>query len=326
MKPFAYLRYDDAAAPSADAKFLAGGTTLIDLMKLDVETPAAVIDLATLDRPGVHDVSEIDDGIRIGALVTMADAAEHDLIAENYPVVAQSLKLAASQQIRNMATLGGNILQRTRCSYFRDITYPSCNKRNPGSGCSALHGVNRMHAVLGTSGDCVATYPGDFAQALIALDGHVETMGAGGGRRISFEEFHRPVGDGPHRETVLQLGEIITGIILPRKDYRRSLYLKVRDRQSYEFAAASAAVALKLGDQGVVSDARIALGGVAYRPWRARDAEKSLIGTQLSEGDATRAADLAFTGARPLEHNGFKVALGKQTVIEALLRAKALEI
>jgi xanthine dehydrogenase YagS FAD-binding subunit len=311
MKPFTYLRYDDAGTPAPEAKFLAGGTTLVDLMKLGVETPAEVIDLATLDRPGVHEIGETDDGIRIGALVTMADAAEHDLISENYPIVAQSLELAASQQIRNMATMGGNILQRTRCTYFRDISYPSCNKRNPGSGCSALHGINRMHAVLGTSGGCVATYPGDFAQALIALGGTIETTGAGGGRRIAFEDFHRPASDGPHRETVLQAGEIITGIILPREDYRRSLYLKVRDRESYEFAAASAAVALRLGDQGAVTDARIALGGVAYRPWRARDAEKSLIGTQLSQSDAERAADLAFTGARPLEHNGFKVALGK---------------
>jgi xanthine dehydrogenase YagS FAD-binding subunit len=326
MRPFTYLRYDDAAALSPEAKFLAGGTTLVDLMKLNVETPAKVIDLSTLDRPGLHEIVETDSDVRIGALVTMADAAEHELIARNYPVVAQSLKLAASQQIRNMATMGGNILQRTRCAYFRDVSYESCNKRNPGSGCSALHGINRMHAVLGINDDCVATYPGDFAQALIALGGNVETTGEGGGRRIPFEEFHRPVSDGPDRETILQNGEIITSIILPREDYRRSLYLKVRDRESYEFAAASAAVALKLGDQGAVSDARIALGGVAYRPWRAREAEKSLVGTQLSQSDAEQAAEFAFTGARPLEHNGFKVALGKQTVIEALLRAKALEI
>src|SRR5262245_21592739 len=177
MKPFTYLHYDDAAAPSPEGKFLAGGTTLIDLMKLNVETPAKLIDLSTLDRPGLHEIVKTDSDVRIGALVTMADAAEDQLIATNYPVVAQSLKLAASQQIRNMATIGGNILQRTRCTYFRDITYESCNKRNPGSGCSALHGINRMHAVLGASDDCVATYPGDFAQALIALGGSVETTG-----------------------------------------------------------------------------------------------------------------------------------------------------
>lgn len=322
MQPFLYLHPDDVATFPRDAKFLAGGTTLIDLMKLDVETPSAIIDLTRLDRSGLREIVETDRGVRIGALVTMADAAEHQLVSGNYPVVAQSLQLAASQQIRNMATMGGNILQRTRCPYFRDVSYEQCNKRKPGSGCSAREGINRMHAVLGTSDDCVATYPGDFAQALIALGGHIETTT----RHIPFEELHRPVSDGPDHETILEPGEIITGIILPPEDYRRSLYLKVRDRESYEFAAASAAVALKLDDRNVVSDARIALGGVAYRPWRAREAEKSLIGAELSEEKAAAASEIAFQDARPLHHNAFKVALGKQTLIEALLRAKALEI
>lgn len=326
MKPFTYLRYDDATAVPAGAKFLAGGTTLIDLMKLNVETPDTVIDLNDLDRPGLREIVAGEDGVRIGALVRMADAAQHPLIAANYPLVAQSLHLAASQQIRNMASMAGNLLQRTRCSYFRDISYERCNKRNPGSGCSALEGVNRMHAVLGTSEACVATYPGDFAQALIALGGHVETMGAGGKRRISSADLHRPVTDGPGRETALQPEEIITAVVLPAGDYRRSLYLKVRDRESYEFAAASAAVALRIDDQDRIGDARIAVGGVAYRPWRAAEAEKALIGSELTEANAEAASELAFEGARPLHHNGFKVALGKETLIEALLRVKALEI
>jgi xanthine dehydrogenase YagS FAD-binding subunit len=326
MRPFTYLRHEDLTTLPEGAKFLAGGTTLIDLMKLNVETPSAVLDLAGLDRPGLREIIAGENGIRIGALVSMADAADHSLIAENYPLVVQSLKLAASQQIRNMASMAGNLLQRTRCTYFRDISYERCNKRNPGSGCSALEGVNRMHAILGTSDDCVATYPGDFAQALIALGGHVETTGTAGTRRIPFEDLHRPVTDGPHRETVLRHEEIITAIVLPPGNYRRSLYLKVRDRESYEFAVASAAVALKLDDRGRVDDARIALGGVAYRPWRAREAEQSLIGGELTEHDAVAASERAFAEARPLHHNQFKVMLGRETLIEALLRAKSLEI
>ena len=326
MQPFTYLRHDDAGTIASGTRFLAGGTTLIDLMKLNVETPSTVVDLASFDRPGLREIVDAGGEMKIGALVTMADAAEHSLITGSYPLVAQSLLLAASQQIRNMATMGGNILQRTRCPYFRDISYESCNKRRPGSGCSARDGINRMHAVLGTSDDCVAAYPGDFAQALIAVGGAVETMGNGGTRRIPFADLHRPVSDGPHRETVLNDDEIITAIVLPKDDCRRSLYLKVRDRESYEFAAASAAVVLRLGEGGSVSDARIALGGVAYRPWRAREAEKSLVGAELSEDKARDASEIAFRDARPLSHNGFKVALGKATLIEALMRAKDMEI
>lgn len=327
MQPFVHLRQHDLAATAGDTRFLAGGTTLVDLMKLNVETPGRVIDLTALERPDLREITQTDQGIRIGALVTMAEAAENPLISTNYPIVIQSLERAASQQIRNMATMAGNLLQRTRCPYFRDTSYERCNKRRPGSGCSALEGINRMHAVLGTSNDCVATYPGDFAQALIALGGHIETEGGGEQRRrIAFSELHRPVSEGPHRETILRDGELITAVILPPEDYRRSLYLKVRDRESYEFATASAAVALKLDEKGIVTDARIALGGVAYLPWRAHEAEKSLIDTDLTEARAATASEIAFRSARPLAHNGFKVALGKQTLIEALLRAKALEI
>lgn len=326
MRPFIAIRQKDLTEPAGETRFLAGGTTLVDLMKLDVETPKRVVDLTAVDRPDLHDVTQTDDGVRIGALVTMAEAAEHELVSRNYPLVAQSLTSAASQQIRNMATLGGNLLQRTRCPYFRDTSYRQCNKRQPGSGCSAREGINRQHAVLGTSDDCVATYPGDFAQALIAIDGQLELEGRGGRRRMAFADLHRPVSDGPHRETTLKDGEMIAAILLPPEDYRRSLYLKIRDRASYEFAAASAAVALVLDESRRVVQARIALGGVAYRPWRARAAEQSLAGAELTEAKASEAGDIAFRDAKPLAHNSFKVTLGKETLIEALLRAQSLEV
>lgn len=326
MQPFAAIRRNEFTPAPAGTRYLAGGTTLVDLMKLNVETPGAIIDLAALDRPDLHEIVQTDEGIRIGALVTMAEAAEHELVTLNYPVVAQSLKSAASQQIRNMATMGGNLLQRTRCPYFRDTSYRQCNKRAPGSGCSALEGVNRQHAVLGTSEACVAAYPGDFAQALIAIGGHLEIESSAGRRRMPFADLHRPVSDGPHRETTLTEGDLIAAIILPPEDYRRSLYLKVRDRASYEFAAAAAAVALTLDEGKVVVLARIALGGVAYRPWRAQEAEESLIGSELTEAQAKAAGEIAFRDARPLAHNRFKIALGKETLVEALLRAKSLEI
>lgn len=318
MRPFVYL--DTASREQfAKTKFLAGGTTLVDLMKLDVERPEHVIDINRATQ-GLDRIEAGGDGLRLGALVTMAEAAEHPEIKSRYPVIAQSLMLAASQQIRAMASLGGNVLQRTRCPYFRDVSYSACNKRNPGSGCAAMGGVNRQHAVLGTSDACIATYPGDFAQALMALDAWVETDK----RRLPFSELHRPA-DEPHIENILQPGELIRFLIVPAGDFRRSLYLKIRDRESYQFALTSAAIALNLdGDQ--VSDARIALGGVAYRPWRAREAEAELNGKALDETLAARAAEAAFAGARGYEHNAFKIETGKQTLIRALLAAKALEI
>jgi xanthine dehydrogenase YagS FAD-binding subunit len=241
-------------------------------------------------------------------------------------MVAQALELAASAQIRNMASLGGNVLQRTRCPYFRDTSYVECNKRNPGSGCAALDGFNRQHAVLGVSEQCIATYPGDFAQALIALDAEVEVQGAHGARRMPFAELHRQPGDTPHIETTLDPGELIAAFHLPPTPFaRRSLFLKVRDRESYEFALASAAVALDL-DSGAVKEARVALGGVATVPWRSREAEAALEGKPLDERSADAAAQSAFASAEHREHNEFKIALGKRTLIRALRQAAAMEI
>jgi xanthine dehydrogenase YagS FAD-binding subunit len=323
MQPFNYSRDLNDISADRGMRFLAGGTTLLDLMKLEVETPKLVIDINRNEKLRRIDIG--DDAVRFGALVTMAEAADHPEISRRYPIIAQSLALAASAQIRNMATLAGNLLQRTRCMYFRDISYEACNKRKPGSGCSALHGVNRIHAVLGTNDNCIATYPGDFAQAMIALDASVETQGVEGRREIPISELHRPLADRPDLETVLEPGEMIEVIKVPHADFRRSLYLKIRDRASYEFAIASAAVALDL-TEGSVRDARIALGGVAYRPWRARDAEDVLRGKPLNEDQTQRAAEVAFAAARPQRHNAFKVELGKQTLIRALIEARDMEV
>ncbi|HEY2890268.1 MAG TPA: FAD binding domain-containing protein, partial [Dongiaceae bacterium] len=266
------------------------------------------------------------DGLRLGALVRMADAASHPDIARDYPVIAQSLLLAASAQIRNMASLGGNVLQRTRCSYFRDTRWAACNKRNPGSGCAALNGITRKLAILGTSESCIATYPGDFAQALVALDAIVEIAGPAGARSLRFEDLHRLPGNTPHIETNLQPGELITGFRVPAGGWtHRSLYLKIRDRESYEFALASAAVAVEL-DGKTVKQARIALGGVATRPWRAREAEAALSGKVLSEETAAAAANAAFTQAKTRDDNDFKRDLGKRTLTRALLQAASMEI
>ena len=331
MRAFIYQRANNpadavhGAAAGNDAQYLAGGTTLFDLMKLDVIRPRTVVDINPLE--GAYGRIELGrNGLRLGALVRMADAADHPDIQDQYPVIAQSLKLAASQQIRNMASLGGNVLQRTRCSYFRDVSYAACNKRNPGSGCAALEGFNRPHAVLGTSEQCIATYPGDFAQALIALDAAVEIAGAGATRTIPFATLHRKPGTTPDQETTLRPNELIVSFLVPAAPWtRRSLYLKVRDRQSYEFALASAAVALDQ-QNGVVRNARIALGGLATVPWRAHEAEAVLRGNAIDERMALAAADAAFAGARGHGHNDFKIVLGKRTLSRALQQAAALEI
>jgi xanthine dehydrogenase YagS FAD-binding subunit len=289
--------------------------------------PDIVIDINPLADAGSGRIEVSENGLRLGALVRMADAAEHPAIKQHYPVIAQALQLAASQQLRNMASLGGNVLQRTRCTYFRDVSYAACNKRSPGSGCAALGGVNRTHAVLGTSEHCIATYPGDFAQALIALDAAVETDGPGGGRTLQFAALHRKPGDTPDQETNLQPGELIVSFMVPAAPWtQRSLYLKVRDRESYEFALASAAVALDLAPNGTVRNARIALGGVATAPWRAAEAEALLRGNTIDAPTAAAAADAAFSGARGYGQNDFKIKLGKQTLVRALQQAAALEI
>src|SRR5438552_361351 len=293
MRSFTYQRASDPSAAiqalavavasnnpptEATAQPLAGGTTLIDLMKLDVMRPATVVDINPL--AGAWSAINLEGGnLRLGALARMSDVAANPEIQRNYPVIADSLRLAASPQLRNMATLGGNVLQRTRCTYFRDISYANCNKRDPGSGCAALDGFNRMHAVLGTSEQCIATYPGDFAQALIALDATVEITGKSGVRNIAFAQLHKPPGDTPQIETTLAPGELISAFTVSGR-WPRSVYLKARDRQSYEFALSSAAVALDVQD-GVVRDARVALGGLATVPWRARAAEALIKGQKF---------------------------------------------
>ncbi|OAF01792.1 FAD-binding molybdopterin dehydrogenase [Bradyrhizobium centrolobii] len=307
----------------ATAQPLAGGTTLIDLMKLDVMRPAAIVDINPLSRSWSA-IELNSDGLRLGALAKMSDVAAHAEIQRSYPVIANSLKLAASAQLRNMATLGGNVMQRTRCSYFRDISYENCNKRNPGSGCAAMDGFNRMHAVLGTSDQCIASYPGDFAQALIALDATVEITGKSGIRSMPFAELHKAPGNSPEIETTLQPGELISAFAV-RGRWPRSVYLKTRDRQSYEFALSSAAVALDVQD-GTIRDARVALGGVATVPWRAREAEALLKGRKFDDELARRVADAAFAEARGRRHNSFKIALGKRVVTHALQQAVTMEI
>jgi xanthine dehydrogenase YagS FAD-binding subunit len=294
-------------------------------MKLDVMRPEEVIDINDL-AGSFGGIASDARGLHLGAMVHMADAAEHPAILRDYPMIAQSLQLAASAQIRNMATLGGNVLQRTRCSYFRDPSWSACNKRAPGSGCAALRGVNRKHAVLGTSDACIATYPGDFAQALIALDATVEIAGPSGARTLPFEDLHVLPGGTPQIETVLKPGDLIVGFSIPAAPWtRRSLYLKIRDRESYEFALASTAVALDLAD-GRVKEARIALGGVATKPWRAREAEAILKGKTLDAGSAGRAAEAAFAQAKTHGDNDYKPQLGQRTLVRALLACANLEV
>jgi len=338
MRPFIYQKAIDASAAiralatpvgsnnssiEASIQPLAGGTTLIDLMKLDVMRPAGLIDINPL--AGEWSQINLEGGnLKLGALARMSDVADHPQVQRSYPVVAEALKLAASPQLRNMATLGGNVMQRTRCTYFRDVSYANCNKRNPGSGCAAMDGFNRTHAVLGTSDACIATYPGDFAQALVALDATVEITGKSGVRSMPFAQLHKPPGNSPQIETTLRPGELISGFAIHGR-WPRSIYLKTRDRQSYEFALASAAVALDIRD-GTVRDARVALGGIATVPWRAREAEALLKGRRLDDGLAQRVAEAAMAGAAARKHNGFKIDLGKRVVAHALQRAAMMEI
>jgi xanthine dehydrogenase YagS FAD-binding subunit len=338
MRPYTYLRVEDhagalraAAGPGAEqptqapTQYLAGGTTIVDLMKLDVMRPSRLVDINALEKDfGAIEVTQ--DGVRLGALVRMSAAAEHPVILRDYPVIAQTLRFAASPQIRNMATLGGNVLQRTRCSYFRDTSFAACNKRNPGSGCGALASNNRKLAVLGVSDQCIAHYPGDFAQALAALGATVEIRGPNGVRRLPFVDLHRLPGDTPHLETVLTSGDLITAFVVPAGPWtRRSLYLKVRDREVYEFALASAAVALDLRD-GVVREARIALGGVATKPWRASAAETVLKGKPVTNATAKAAAETAFAQTQTHGENAFKPELGRRTLERALVQAAQMEI
>jgi xanthine dehydrogenase YagS FAD-binding subunit len=337
MRPIVYGRADDLAQAShlgarsgqgqtdAPVQFLAGGTSLIDLMKLDVLTPEQLVDITPL-RVSYAAIEAGPDGLRLGAFAKMAAVARHPAVLAGYPVIAESLQLAASAQLRNMATLGGNVLQRTRCSYYRDTSWTACNKRIPGSGCAAIDGFNRNHAVLGVDQSCIAQSPSDFSVALAALDAQVELHGPQGRRRVAFSALHRLPEGQPHIETILKPGEIITAFQIPAGGWtRRSVYLKVRDRASYEFAIASAAVALEMdGDR--VHVARIGLGGMAYRPWRSHEAEAVLTGKPMTEANAEAAARAALGGAVTHGNNDYKPELGRRTLVRALMQAGAMPI
>jgi len=297
------------------AALLAGGTTLLDLMKLDVLAPEVVIDIRRLD---LASIARHGDGWRVGALARNSDFAHDPEIAARCPVLSQAILLGASAQLRNMATVGGNLLQRTRCPYFRDVRYEACNKRRPGSGCAALTGATRMHAVLGTSSQCIATHPGDMAVALAALDAAVLVRGPEGERSVPFTEFNIAPGDTPERETVLGPGELIVALDIPDLPFAAySKYRKVRDRASYEFALVSCAVALDV-QGGVVRQARIALGGVATRPWRCRSAEAVLRRAEAGPDTFAAAAEAALEGAVTRPDNAFKVPLAKRALARTL--------
>jgi xanthine dehydrogenase YagS FAD-binding subunit len=299
------------AALASPGTFLAGGTTLVDLMKLNVLTPEHVLDINELPLRGI----DTGDGLRIGALERMSDVAKHPGV---YPVISRALQLSASQQLRNMASMGGNLMQRTRCTYFRDVAMP-CNRRDPGSGCPAISGANRMHAVLGTSDSCAATHASDVAVALVALDAQIRLVSATGSRTVTLADFYRLPGDTPEVENDLRPGELISEIRVPRLDWAaHSTYVKVRDRQSYEFALCSAAVALDIQASRIV-DARVAVGGVATVPWRLAAVEAALRGAPVTLASFEDAASVAADGARPLSENSFKVSLLKRTVVRALL-------
>jgi xanthine dehydrogenase YagS FAD-binding subunit len=321
MRPFSYVKANDAdtaireAALEPQTVFLAGGTTLLDLMKLTVTTPARLVDINALQLNTIEALP--DGGLRIGAMVRNSDMAYDERIRTAFPMLSQALLQGASPQLRNMATVGGNILQRTRCPYFRDVSTP-CNKREPGTGCSALEGYNRSHAVLGTSSRCIAAHPSDMCVPLVALDAVVRLRGPQGERTVPFADFHLLPGDHPERETVLRPGELITSVDLPSLPFAaRSHYLKVRDRASYAFALASVAAALDVGS-GTIRGARLALGGVGTKPWRSREAEAALVGKPAGEATYRAAAEAALHGAKPHRHNAFKVELAKRCIVRAL--------
>jgi len=300
--------------------FIGGGTNLLDLMKGGVTRPARLVDITHID--GLGSITALPDGgLRIGALVRNSDAANHTWVRERYPLLSQAFLSGASAQLRNMATVGGNLMQRTRCYYFYDTAFPQCNKRNPGSGCAALEGNTRIHAILGASSQCIATNPSDMSVALAALDAVVRVSGPQGERAIPFAEFHRLPGDRPDLDTTLRAGELITSVDLPPPLFaEHSKYLKVRDRASYAFALVSVAAALQM-DGNTVKTARIALGGVAHKPWRASATEAALAGKTLDRGTLQSAAALAVQGAKPQRDNAFKVTLAQRAIIRAVEQA-----
>jgi xanthine dehydrogenase YagS FAD-binding subunit len=324
MNNFGYSRANDVAdavrqiAADPGAKFIAGGTNLIDLIKEHVARPSRLIDITHLPLAKVEETR--DGGLRIGALVPNSDLAHHPQIEARYPLLGSAILAGASQQLRNMASTGGNLLQRTRCLYFYDTTTP-CNKREPGSGCSAIHGINRMHAILGTSEHCIATHPSDMCVALSVLEARVLVSGSGGERSIAFADFHRLPGDAPHLDSNLRADEIITAIELPPKGFAKNYtYLKLRDRLSYAFALVSVAAGLEL-DGETIRDARFALGGVAHKPWRNTAAEAQLQGARATSESFARAADTVLRDARGFGHNDFKIELARRAIVRVLTQA-----
>jgi xanthine dehydrogenase YagS FAD-binding subunit len=324
MNTFSYTRVSDVAgalrAISAEptAKFIAGGTNLVDLMKENVERPTRLVDITHLPLAEIQ--STKDGGLRIGALATNADVAYNEVVERRYPLLSQAILRGASAQLRNMASVGGNLMQRTRCAYFYDTSTP-CNKRDPGAGCSAIDGFNRYHAILGTSDDCIATNPSDMCVALLALDAVVQVTGLGGERSIPIADFHRLPGDTPHIDTNLKAGEMITAVDLPPKgfaDYYE--YLKVRDRTSYAFALVSVAAALEMDGDKII-EARLALGGVAHKPWRQSQAESLLNGKAATRDNFQMAAEALLRGAKGFGHNNFKIELAQRAVVRALQAA-----
>ncbi|SHF30115.1 FAD binding domain-containing protein [Chryseobacterium takakiae] len=325
MNNFSYTKansIDEAVSlthANEDNKLIAGGTNIIDLMKYFVTEADTLVDINSID--GISDLAEVDNGsIMIGALMTNADTAYHPIVEERYPLLSKAILAGASAQIRNMATNGGNLLQRTRCYYFYDRHTP-CNKRIPGSGCSAIEGYNRIHAILGHSENCIAVFPSDMCIALAALDAVVHISGADGYRTIKFSDFHRLPGDTPNIDNNLKKGEVITGIELPEKGFSKNYsYLKLRDRSSYSFALVSVATGLEL-ENGIIKEARIALGGVSHKPWRVEEAEDFLTDKDANKENFAAAADIILKGASGFQHNSFKIDLAKKAIIRNCMMA-----
>ena len=320
MHPFDFAAAHDVASAvksgSRDAaKFIAGGTNLVDLMKCNVEQPSHIVDVNAIP---LKSVERIEGGLRVGALVRMSELAVHPDVVRDFPVISQALLASASPQIRNMASIGGNLMQRTRCPYFRELTWTPCNKRDPGTGCSAIEGENRLHAILGTSNACIATHPSDLAVAVAALDGVITLRGPNGERKVSATDFHLLPGNTPNIEHDLKHGEMITSIFIPDAAHaKRSAYLKIRDRAAFEFALASAAVALDYAG-GTIRSARVALGGVGTKPWRARAAESALTGQRATPDVFRAAAEAELKDAKSYGQNAYKIELAKRTLVRAL--------
>jgi xanthine dehydrogenase YagS FAD-binding subunit len=326
MNPFIYARPTDTGAAikalskGSQAYFLAGGTNLVDLMKMGVVAPEKLVDI---NRLPLKNIEPLSGGWRLGALATNSEAADHPAILKGYPLLSQAINAGASPQLRNMATVGGNLLQRTRCPYFFDVTMP-CNKRQPGSGCGALSGYNRMHALFGASDKCIAVNPSDMSVALAALDAVVRVKGPGGDRTIKFEEFHRLPGDEPQLDNSLEKGELITAVDLPAPVFAKHVhYLKVRDRSSFAFALVSVAAALDIDKENNIKDVRLAMGGVAHKPWRLRASEELLKGRPATEDNFRQASQLGMQGAKAYQYNQFKLKLAPNAILQALKTASA---